>query len=69
MQPRSTEVLVCLSSASRDEVNEMVRKAVAARGTTYNEPEDHGSMDGHGFQDLDGHIWEVFFMEPSAIRQ
>src|SRR5215471_1771788 len=64
---RSTEVLVCLSSASRDEVNEMVRKAVAAGGTTYNEPQDHGSMYGHGFQDLDGHIWELAFMEPSAV--
>ena len=65
---KSTEVLVCLSSASRDEVNEMVRKAVAAGGTTYQEPEDHGVMYGHGFQDLDGHIWELAFMEPSAIK-
>ena len=65
---KSTEVLVCLSSASRDEVNEMVRKAVAAGGTTYKEPEDHGLMYGHGFQDLDGHIGELAFMEPSAIK-
>ena len=65
---KSTEVLVCLSSATRDEVNEMVRKAVGAGGTTYKEPEDHGFMYGHGFQDLDGHIWEVAFMEPSAIK-
>jgi predicted lactoylglutathione lyase len=65
---KSTEVLVCLSSASRNEVNEMVRKAVAAGGTTYKEPQDHGFMYGHGFQDLDGHIWELAFMEPSAIR-
>src|SRR5438132_14412998 len=54
---KSSEVLVCLSSSSRDEVNAMVRKAVAAGGTTYKEPEDHGFMYGHGFQDLDGHIW------------
>ena len=65
---RSTEVLVCLSGGSRDEVNELVRKAVAAGGTTYNEPQDHGFMYGHGFQDLDGHIWELAFMEPSAIN-
>lgn len=65
---KSTEVLVCLSSASRDSVNEMVRKAVAAGGTTYREPEDHGFMYGHGFQDLDGHIWELAFMEPSAAK-
>jgi len=65
---RSTEVLVCLSSASRDEVNKMVRKAVAAGGTTYKEPEDHGFMHGHGFRDLDGHIWELAFIEPSTIK-
>jgi len=65
---KSTEVLVCLSTASRNEVNEMVRQAVAAGGTTYKEPQDHGFMYGHGFQDLDGHIWELAFMEPSAIR-
>jgi predicted lactoylglutathione lyase len=66
---KSTEVLVCLSSESREKVNEMVRKAVAAGGTTYNEPQDHGFMYGHGFQDLDGHIWELIYMEPSAIKQ
>ena len=36
---KSTEALVCLSSLGRDEVNEMVRKAVAAGGTTYKEPQ------------------------------
>lgn len=66
---KSTEVLVCLSSESRAEVDEMVRKAVAAGGTTYKEPQDHGFIYGHGFQDLDGHIWEIMFMEPSAINQ
>jgi predicted lactoylglutathione lyase len=66
---KSTEVLVCLSSESRAKVNEMVRKAVAAGGTTYNEPQDHGFMYGHGFQDLDGHTWELIYMEPSAINQ
>lgn len=65
---KCAEVLVCLSSGSKNEVNEMVRKAVAAGGTTYKEPEDHGFMYGHGFQDLDGHIWELVFMEPSATK-
>ena len=66
---KSAEVIVCLSSESRVEVDEMVRKAVAAGGTTYKEPQDHGFMYGHGFQDLDGHIWEIMYMEPSAINQ
>lgn len=64
---KSTEVLVCLSCESREKVDDRVRKAVAAGGTTYNEPQDHGFMYGHGFQDLDGHIWEVMFMEPEAV--
>jgi hypothetical protein len=66
---KSTEVLVCVSVESRDKVNDMVRQAVATGGTTYNEPQDHGFMYGHGFQDLDGHIWELIYMEPSAIHQ
>ncbi len=60
---KSTEVLVCLSCESRDQVDSLVRKAVAAGGTEYKEPEDHGFMYGHGFQDLDGHIWELVYME------
>src|SRR5262245_61984236 len=63
---KSTEVLVCLSWESRKKVDELVRKAVAGGGTTYNEPKDHGFMYQHGFQDLDGHIWELIYMEPSA---
>ena len=66
---KSTEVLVCLSCESRENVNAMVHKAVGGGGTTYNEPQDHGFMYGHGFQDLDGHIWELIYMEPSAIHQ
>ncbi|MBD3881889.1 VOC family protein [Phormidium tenue FACHB-886] len=64
----STEVLVCLSAESREAIDDRVRKAVAAGGTTYKEPQDHGFMYGHGFQDLDGHIWELMYMEPSAIN-
>ncbi|AYC32133.1 glyoxalase/bleomycin resistance/extradiol dioxygenase family protein [Pseudomonas cavernae] len=66
---KSTEVLVCLSTDSREQVDELVRKAVTAGGATYNQPQDHGFMYGHGFEDLDGHIWELMYMEPSAINQ
>ncbi len=66
---KSTEMLVALSCDSRQHVDEMVRKALGAGGNTYNKPQDYGFMYGHGFQDLDGHIWELFFMEPSAIKQ
>ncbi len=66
---KSTEVLVALSCESRPKVDEMVRQAVAAGGTTYNKAQDHGFMYSHGFQDLDGHIWEVFYMDPGAVNQ
>lgn len=64
---KSTEVLVCLSRESRREVDEMVHKAVEAGGATYNEPQDHGFMYGHGFQDPDGHIWELIYIPSSTI--
>jgi len=66
---RYTEVLVCLSRESRADVDDMVRKAVAAGGSTYNDPQDHGFMYGHGFQDPDGHIGELIFMEPGTVKQ
>ena len=64
---KSTEVLVCLSCDSRAEVDEMVRKALAAGGTAPNAPQDHGFMYSHGFEDLDGHVWELAWMDPAAI--
>ena len=63
---KTTEVLIALSCASREEVDEMVTKALAAGGTAPNPPQDHGFMYSHGFNDLDGHVWEVFFMDASA---
>lgn len=56
---KSTEVLICLSCNSRQEVDEMVSKAVAAGATTPNKAQDHGFMYQHGFEDLDGHLWEL----------
>ena len=63
---KSSEALVCLSCESRAQVDEQVRKAVAAGGTTYAAAKDYGFMYGHGFQDLDGHIWELMWMDPNA---
>lgn len=58
----TAEVLVALQCGSRGEVDALVAQAVAAGGRTYREPQDHGFMYGHGFEDLDGHLWEVFCM-------
>ena len=63
---KSTEVLVCLSCDSRAEVDALVKKAVAAGGTTPSPAQDHGFMYQHGYQDLDGHLWELAYMEPNA---
>ncbi|HYE75932.1 MAG TPA: VOC family protein [Blastocatellia bacterium] len=65
---KSTEVLICLSCESREQVDELISKAVQAGGTTYKEPQDHGFMYGNAFQDLDGHIWELMRMDQSAIK-
>ena len=63
---RSTEVLVCLSCESRAEVDALVQKALGAGGTAPRPPQDHGFMYAHGFEDLDGHIWELVAMDPNA---
>lgn len=63
---KTTEVLICLSCDSRAEVDELVKKALAAGGTAPNPPQDHGFMYSHGFTDLDGHVWEVMWMDPNA---
>lgn len=56
------EVSIALQCDSKEAVDALVAKAVAAGGKTYNQPQDHGFMYGHGFEDLDGHIWEAFHM-------
>jgi predicted lactoylglutathione lyase len=63
---QATEVLVCLSCESRAEVDELVARALAAGGKAPRPPQDHGFMYGHGFEDPDGHIWELVCMEPDA---
>lgn len=65
---KSSEVLIALTCESREAVDDMVSKAVASGGSTYNAPQDHGFMYAHGFQDPDGHIWELVWMDPSAIE-
>jgi predicted lactoylglutathione lyase len=65
---KTAEVIIALSAESREKVDELVNKAIAAGATTPNEKQDQGFMYGWGFQDLDGHLWEVFYMEPSAFQ-
>ena len=63
------EVIVCLSCENRAKVDETISKAVAAGGKAWpTEPLDYGFMYYHGFEDLDGHHWEIMFMDPSHIQ-
>ena len=64
---KSTEVLVCLSCDSREEVDALVKKATAAGGKAHRQPQDHGFMYSHGFTDPDGHVWELVYMVPEAV--
>ena len=63
---KTTEVLLALSCESRAELEGLVGKAVSAGGSTYAEPKDYGFMYQHGFQDPDGHIFELFWMNPDV---
>jgi predicted lactoylglutathione lyase len=65
---RSTEVLVALQLGSRAQVEQVMAKALAAGGNDFRPPDDHGWMYGRAFQDLDGHIWEIFFMDVAAMQ-
>jgi predicted lactoylglutathione lyase len=66
---KSTEVLLCLSCESREEVEDFVAKAVAAGGSIYDEPKDHGFMYQHSFADPDGHQWELVHMSSMPPRE
>lgn len=65
---RTTEVLISLSLNSRAEVDEYLKKVLAAGGTETKEPTDHGFMYQRSFADLDGHQWEIFWMDPKAAQ-
>jgi uncharacterized protein len=64
----STSVLLGVSADSRDEVDSLVDRALELGGGLSNQPQDHGTMYGRSFYDLDGHAWEVLWMDPSTVR-
>ena len=66
---KNTETLMGLSAESREKVDEMLSKAVAAGGTEYRQAQDYGWMYARAFQDIDGHIWEIVFMDESAMPE
>lgn len=66
---KSTEVLIALGLESKDAVDDMVDKAVQAGGKEPKPKQDHGFMIVRTFEDLDGHTWEITWMDPSQIQQ
>lgn len=64
----ATEAIVALSAESREEVDSLADKALAAGGQVANEPQDMGFMHSRSFTDLDGHIWEVLYMDPAHVQ-
>lgn len=60
----ANEVVICLTCESREELDSLIAKAVAAGGRTPHPPEDHGFMYDQGFEDLDGHLWNLVWMAP-----
>ncbi|WP_431043382.1 VOC family protein [Streptomyces sp. P1-3] len=65
---KGAEAIVALGVESRERVDELADKALAAGAKPSKEPMDEGFMYGRSFQDLDGHLWEVFYMDPSAVE-
>jgi predicted lactoylglutathione lyase len=65
---KNTEVIVALSVEGREKVDQMINKAIEAGGTESREPQDHGWMYGRSFEDINGHIWEIIYMDESALK-
>jgi predicted lactoylglutathione lyase len=65
---KNTEVIVALSVESREKVDQMINKAIEAGGRESREPQDHGWMYGRSFEDINGHLWEIIYMDESAVK-
>jgi uncharacterized protein len=66
---KNTEVIMALSAESREKVDQMTTKAIEAGGRETRERQDHGWMYGRAFQDIDGHLWEIIYMDESAVKK
>ena len=66
---QQTEVLIALDADSAEEVKEFISKAQSLGGRIYAEPKDHGFMYQHSFADLDGHKWELVYMDMNQFAQ
>ena len=63
--PSTTEALIALTADSREEVDRLIKKAISSGGKAWKPNQDKGPMYGGSFQDPDGHVWEVVYMDTS----
>ena len=65
---KSSEAILALSTESREKVDEMIKNVISSGGIETRKPQDIGWMYGRSFQDIDGHLWEIFYMDESARK-
>jgi len=63
---QANEMILCLACESRDELESLIARAAAAGARIPHPLEDHGFMVDQGFEDLDGHLWNLVWMAPKA---
>lgn len=66
---KNTEVITALSTETREKVDQMLENVIKAGGKEYRKPQDHGWMYGRSFEDLNGHIWEIIYMDEKALKE
>ena len=66
---KDTEVIVALSTESREKVDQMINRVIEAGGKEHRKPQDHEWMYGRSFEDINGHLWEVIYMDKNALKK
>ena len=66
---KDTETIIALSAESRQKVDEMIHNVIEAGGNEPREPQDHGWMYGRSFEDINGHLWEIIYMDEEALKK
>jgi predicted lactoylglutathione lyase len=66
---KDTEVIIAFSAESREKVDTIINKVIEAGGKEHRKPQDHGWMYGRSFEDINGHLWEVIYMDKNALKK
>jgi uncharacterized protein len=66
---KDTETIIALSAQSRQKVDEMINNVIEAGGKESREPQDHGWMYGRSFEDINGHLWEIIYMDEETLKK